>query len=195
MYLPPDNYGRDSATLFSHLIALAYAAVDSDITLICGDINAHVGNELDFIPGVDDISSRTVIDSHKNNHGNTLIDFLKDIKMCLINGRITPNFDDFTCISSKGRSVVDYFITFHECLKFGKSLVVSTVNDLICELGIHGLISSKCKAPDHSFVTLELTYSISEGETFYEEPNDIKLQNSAVNKNRIIVLTIGLWNL
>ena len=45
VYLPPDNstYGRDSSAFFSHLISLVYSTVNSDVTAICGDINARVG--------------------------------------------------------------------------------------------------------------------------------------------------------
>ena len=36
---------------------------------------------------------------------------MKDMKLALVNGRFSPDFDDFTSISGRGRSVVDYFIT------------------------------------------------------------------------------------
>ena len=47
-----------------------------------------------------------------NNHGKSLLEFLKDSKLCTINGKI-GNSDDFTCVKSNGKSVIDNIITDH----------------------------------------------------------------------------------
>ena len=36
--------------------------------------------------------------------------------MCVLNGRITPEFDNFTSISTKGNAVVDYMWVPHDIL-------------------------------------------------------------------------------
>ena len=49
---------------------------------ICGDINARVGNMLDYIENIDDIQLRNILDTSKNNHGHALIDFAHESKFC-----------------------------------------------------------------------------------------------------------------
>ena len=86
--------------------------------------------------------------------------------MCILNGRITPHFNNYTCISTKGRSVVDYFLTSHMSIKFCKQFSVHKVDDLIAKFNLQGLISNRCKPPDHSVLKLTLSYSISETDHF-----------------------------
>ena len=40
-----------------------------DMQVIIGYMNARVGNKLDCIPGIDEITSRDVLDINVNNHG------------------------------------------------------------------------------------------------------------------------------
>ena len=42
---------------------------NSDLVCVCGDLNARIGNKVDFIEGVDVIKPRISIDSVINNHG------------------------------------------------------------------------------------------------------------------------------
>ena len=163
VYLPPENsiYGRNATAMFAHLISLVYSTIESDVTLICGDLNARIGDGLDYIESIDNVPPRTVIDKTKNNHGLSLLEFLNDVKMCVLNGRITPEYDNFTSISVKGSSVVDYFITNHTSLKYCKEMKIHTVTDLIDRLNIAKLISHRCKPPDHSLISLKLSCSFS----------------------------------
>ena len=88
------------------------------------------------------------------------IDFLKDMKMCTVNGRITPELDNFTCLNTMGNSVIDYIITEQRSINRCVKCVVHTVNDLVssCE-ELKSMISSQCKAPDHSVVSVEIKIS------------------------------------
>ena len=97
---------------------LSYQSIYADLVFICGDMNSRISDKLDYIPEVNEIPKRKNIDQSNNNHGDLLIEFLKDAKMCLLNGRLSPHMDNFTCISNKGRSVVDYLCTPYECLRF-----------------------------------------------------------------------------
>ena len=45
------------------------------------------------------------MDREKNKHGEVLIGFLLVSKMCVLNARISPEFDDYT---SKGRCGLFY---------------------------------------------------------------------------------------
>ena len=53
---------------------------------------------------------RKVIDEVKTERGEALVSFLRSSGLCLVNGRVGQ--DNFTCISGKGRSVVDYCMVF-----------------------------------------------------------------------------------
>ncbi len=50
----------------------------------------------DTIPDIDGISLRINRDTVKNSHGECFMDFLKDNKLCVLNGRVTPTLDDYT---------------------------------------------------------------------------------------------------
>ena len=44
--------------------------------------------------------------------------------MCITNGRVTPEHDDFTFMSARGKSVVDYFIVPHEQINDCKAMYI-----------------------------------------------------------------------
>ena len=160
-YLPPDNsiWGRDAAAFLSHLIALLYMTSNDDLVVLCGDFNARLGNFNDFIHGVDNIKERKVIDVKHNKHGESLMEFLKDSNCCVMNGRFHENLDNFTYISTRGKSVIDYFICPHEHLKLCTNFEVKTVSDVIDKFLLHGLLNSKCKMSDHSIMVVNITTS------------------------------------
>ena len=97
-YLPPENspWGRNSEGFYSHLVSQIYFHNYVDLYFLCGDVNDRIGNLDDFARNVDDLSNRESIDSSKNKHGEALIDFLLETKMCITNGRISPELNGFT---------------------------------------------------------------------------------------------------
>ena len=121
-YLPPDNsvWGQNATPFFSNIISLLYACNDADAVYLCGDFNARIGNGKDFIEGLDDLDlpDRKGLDASKNSHGDALLEFMRDIKLCILNGRLDPNRDDFTFHSTRGQSVVDYFIAPLDCISY-----------------------------------------------------------------------------
>ena len=104
-YLPPENsvWGRDASSFYEHLVSNIYIHSDADYFIICGDLNSRFGNEKDFIPDIDDIMERNILDTGKNQHGQCLLEFLLETKFGVVNGRITPDNDSFTNVSHKGR--------------------------------------------------------------------------------------------
>lgn len=70
-------------------------------------------------------------DDYVNKHVET---FLRDSRMCVLNGRIDPLCDNFTSVSPKGKAVVDYIVVpidcLEDCLEF-QVLLVSQVVEML----------------------------------------------------------------
>ncbi len=160
-YLPPENsvWGRDADSFFAHLTTQMYLNQESDVLLIGGDFNARIGTADDFVRGLDKMPSRVCLDTVKCGHGDALIEFLKEAKMIVLNGRVTPELDNFTSVSHRGRAVVDYFICDHHNLDSFTSVEVKTVSSLINTHDLSTMLSDTCKTPDHSLLILTLPYS------------------------------------
>jgi hypothetical protein len=113
---------------------------------ICGDFNARCGDIQDFIEGVDNVQKRHVIDDVSNRNGDLPIEFLVDCNMCMLNGRTGSH--DFTNISSKGKSVVDYVLTPYEQICDVVDFRVHTMSDVVTRLDLLRYES----VPDHSLL-------------------------------------------
>ena len=71
-----------------------------------GDLNSRIGTLNDILQDIDYIPNRRTLDNSVNQHVHELIDFLKVTNFCVLNGRFPE--DNYTCISRKSKSVVDY---------------------------------------------------------------------------------------
>ena len=151
-YLPPV-----SILFFGHLLSISYT-LDCHNVVIAGDLNARIVGLHDLIPDVDNISNRVNIDDTKSGHYEEMIDFLLDMKFCVVNGRvtkecdnyrsmITKEYDNYTCVSSS--SVVDYMLVPHFTLEQCDSFKVHLVKDLI-----DPTINTVESLPDHSVLEL-----------------------------------------
>ncbi len=67
--------------------------------------------KLSGLTDIDALPNRIIIDEIGKCHGEPLIGFLNDSKRCVLNGRFNPDCNNYTSISHKGKSVVDYIIT------------------------------------------------------------------------------------
>ena len=155
-YLPPEDspWGRDSATFYGQLLAQIYFHNYVDCYFVCGDVNGRTGGLKDFIYDVDMVPPRVCIDDVKNKHGESFVDFLIESKLCITNGRITPELDNFTSISSKGRAVVEYIAVSQDCLYRCNMCEVQCISDIIDQYKLQGLIGSGCRPPDHSLIVI-----------------------------------------
>ena len=112
LYLSPDSYryGQDSEDFFNQATALWQDLWDCDLVVGGGDINARTRDMIDFIPEIDGriIPKRINPDVSKNAHADSFITFLKDNRSIILNGRITPQFNNYTFVSTRGCSVPDY---------------------------------------------------------------------------------------
>ena len=114
--------------------------------------------ENDYIVGVDDICHRDVVDFKCNSYCNTFIDFLISVNCCILNGRNFIN-NDFTCISTKGCSVVDYCIVPYEYLNLCSDFSVVRANDLVTAAGYDISGVDLKLIPDHSMIKWKVDLS------------------------------------
>ena len=71
--------------------------------------------------------------------------------MCVVNGRFDHEDDNFT---SRGLSVVDYFIIPH-------SMLPSCYNFHVIEReGLQTLLNRRCHVPDHNILRMEVSINV-----------------------------------
>ena len=139
---------------------------------------------IDNIPEINGqiIPKRTNPDKNKNAHANSFITFLKDNRSLILNGRITPEYNNYTFVSTRGCSVPDYLFcpvdNLYNCTEMKTILVTDIINSF-------GLLPPK-SIPDHSllFGTL-ITSDFDIGKNF-ENTNEIEIDpsNSFPPKNK-----------
>ena len=118
--------------------------------LFCGDLNARIGSNSDIIEIIDLVKSRKVLDLSKNKHGDAFLEFLKESKMCILNGRFDAFSDNYASVSTKGKAVVDFFFTLQSMLDKVKSFRVLTVKEICDSYNLRPL----CKIPEANLQTL-----------------------------------------
>lgn len=160
--MPAENStrGRDAQSFYAHLLSQIYINSESDGIFLADDFNARIGSLSDIIDDFDGIPPRHVLDKSVNQHGHDMIEFLNDAKFCVLNGRCSSNQcrdNNWTSISRRGRAVVDYICVPHDqftqCISF-KVLSMQTVVDN-CRL--HGLLGDRSRLPDHSAIITEFS--------------------------------------
>ena len=159
-YLPPKDSSHrvEGDIFFSNLMDQVYSYQNEGIICICGDVNARIGELQDMIEGVDDVPLRDVLDDVLNNYGDIFHAHLTDCNMCILNGRCGDVKDNqYTHISKKGKSVVDYVWVPYEQLHYWESFQVLTVSDIIDTYNMHipasqpdhSVLVWKCRLPSH----------------------------------------------
>ena len=175
-YLPPDSfhYGRDPEGYFADNSVIWSDLLDCDLVLGGGDLNSRTKSELDYLPEIDGklISPRSNPDTVKNNHGEYFLQFLKDNRALICNGRVTPELNGFTFLSVRGRSVPDYIYCPADHIQYCKSLKVMKVSEII---DLYKL-PPPSSLPDHSLLIGD--FDISTNEEF------ISVTNSAIQQNQ-----------
>ncbi|CAC5383691.1 unnamed protein product [Mytilus coruscus] len=141
-------------------------------TIICGDFNARCGSNTDYIEGVDDIKPRTTIDTTENYNGDLFCEFLSDTNFAMLNGRIGIN--DFTYISPRGRSVVDYICVPYEQLESVLDFKIMRMSDIINTLNYNPE-----SIPDHSLLSCDIKYPVNVDEISNHYANEVKIKRNA----------------
>ena len=137
---------------------------------------------------------RTVLDTDRNQQGENFREYLKDSLQCVLNGRICPEKDNFTCVSWRGRSVVDYMLVPYSILHSVTDFSVKTVTDLIEEYNCH---PPSRIVPEHSVLlcTLELSDYIVGNLSlpmFSSEQSAIGTQNADVPRRKYNVSSVPI---
>ena len=96
---------------FNLLTQILYELNECEYVFVGGDMNARTGEKQDFIEDIDEISKRMPFDISSNKHGEVFLDFLKNTRYGILNGRVMPIYDNFMSILSKGTATVDYICT------------------------------------------------------------------------------------
>ena len=92
--------------------------------------------------------------TNNDKNGECLITFVMEAKLCIVNGRVTLQYDGPTSISSKGKSVVDYILVSQNYLPNCIPCSVSTMNDVLQQYSLYNWIAGNSKPPDHSIVSV-----------------------------------------
>ena len=152
LYLSPDSYiyGQDPEHFFNEASVIWDDLSDCDLVVGSGDLNSRTKEMLDYLPEIDgNLPPRENPDPKKNSHGNHFITFLKDNRSIILNGRITPQYNNFTFVSTRGSSVPDYMFCpldhYLYCTEMKTLLVRDVVNSLA--------IPPPQTMPDHSILT------------------------------------------
>ena len=153
----------------------------ADMFLFWGDFNGRIGDLSDIIDGKDnDVPPRKVLDNVKKGHAEALMEFVRDGKLVILNGRVNPENDNFTFISSRDKSVVDYMMAPQDCMRLVDSFRIDGVSDLMTKYGSPRFLSPTCKSPDHSLLTMMIKCS-------YDPTNPVRADgtyNDSMSKSR-----------
>ena len=169
-YLPPEtSVWCNSTEFFGHLMAQVYMYNDVDCILLAGDFNSRICDIQDHVVEVDNVSYRQIIDKGRmNKNGESFIEFLRDMKLSIVNGRVTPEHDNYTCTKFNGSSVVDYIVVPQICIDNCETCKVLMVSDLINEYDLESLLSQRCKPPDHSIILVDFVVSFFPESKYFE---------------------------
>jgi len=105
-YIPPEasssgNNAKEKMQLLSEQVE-KYTPLGP--LIFYGDSNARCG----YVHAGGEVTTRCTVDPGKNRQEEALNDLVRSTGLCIVNG--TKGKDAFTCVSSRGSSVVDYCI-------------------------------------------------------------------------------------
>ena len=152
LYLSPDNYhyGRDPETFFNEAAVLYEDLTGCDLLVGTGDVNCRTKQLIEYIPDIDGnlIPPRQNPDQTKNSHANSFIHFLKDNRSIILNGRITPELNNYTFVNPRGCSVPDYMFCPIDHMAFCKQMKTWLMSDIVNTFKIQ----PPNQLPDHSIL-------------------------------------------
>ena len=113
-------------------------------------MNSRIGQNSDYVEGVDVVRPRNIVDFYENRQGDKFIEFLCDVNFAILNGCFKDS--DFTYITPSGRSVVDYMCVPYEEMESIQNFKIVSISDLINEINY-----IPDKIPDNSLLLCDIT--------------------------------------
>ena len=95
-------------------------------------------------------------------------------RRCVLNGRICPLNDNYTSVLIRGKSVVDYIVTCHECLKPCSEFKGIKANQIVEAKGCMHPIDERSKLPNvlvEDFIAEARPIRVDSSYMFYEHQN------------------------
>ena len=142
--------------------------------ILCGDFNARCGN-MDEAEGV---ACRVSEDQVINEQGRMMVDWTRSLGLCMVNGRVGSG--DFTCVSPKGSSVVDYCLLFKDDLEVISDFEVVSMTDFVDRFHAGRVVE---RIPDHSALVWEVVIDNSAASNVRDDDTE----NSTGDKFRYVV--------
>ncbi len=157
VYSSPENspWGRDANSSYAYLLSKIYLADDVNAIFVCGDVNGRIGDLTDTVLGLDNVSDGIPVDKVVNGHDSSLIEFLHEAVMSVVNSRVQKGHDDFTFVAKRGKSVVDYIIIPQDQIPMCKEFNVKSCTELAEHLGLMHLVGTNSRIPDHAILSLQ----------------------------------------
>jgi hypothetical protein len=162
-----------------------YLHNEVDLVIIAGDLNCRIGKDLDYIPEIDNVPSRRVLDEVTNQHGRSLIEFLHESNMCILNGRFNEKEDGFTSISTKGTAVVDYIMCPIHKLDMFKSFTVEPCLQIVDRCELNHLVGQKSRIPDHALLTCEFSIAVNVNPASYPREESTEMHQQRFPKYKV----------
>ena len=152
-YVPPEQSSRQENVeeVFEKIGDQILKYGDLGRLILCGDFNARCGEVQEYAVkeyGISVLGEREIIDRKKNLSGEMLLNLMGDHDLCMMNGRGRVGCNDFTCVSSKGKSVVDYCLTRIDDKEMILDFEVVTMSKFADICGADVLT----REPDHSLI-------------------------------------------
>ena len=168
-YLPPHGSSRhvNASGFFEDLHTQIFGNQNECEFVIMGDFNSRIGEKEDFIAGVDDVAERQIIDVKENAYSDIFTEFLISANCVVLNGRGSGK-NDYTFVSNRGCSVVDYAIVPHSLMPECNSFEVIRARELFTDAGCMGVIDPiSGNLPDHSFLKWSINKQGTQQNTFH----------------------------
>ena len=174
VYLPPHGSSRqvDAAAFFEDLHMQIFRYQNDGNFAIVGDFNSRIGERSDYIEGVDMMEEREVVDTKENAYCDLFCDFLVSANCVVLNGR-KNSLNDFTCVSTRGHSVVDYIVMPHHLIDEYSNFEVFRASALFTSAQCTGVIDPTTgNLPDHSLLKCYIKRNSNNDENGHMDQDD-----------------------
>ena len=132
----------------------------------------------------EELIDRQVLDETINDQGRKLMSFMGDCKMCIVNGSVTKDLNDFTSVTDyRGRSVVDYVIVRQLDMQNVKEMSVISCAEATARYKWEKLLDDYCHLPDHNLLHVKLEMSAIVHENLIH--SDKNLGSKSVKRTKV----------